>query len=175
MDSAGRSAVVERARTLAARSRAPLYHLDRHRTRLHQRMREIRAAARRGAATRAEYQRRIAASVIERKRQAALAAVGAARADGLRDATAALERAQRALAERRAEKLAAHGAALRAHDPQRTLERGYALLIDESGEPLLTAAAAREAKTFDAKLADGTVRARVTATHLQEEEDTDGR
>ena len=37
--------------------------------------------------------------------------------------------------------LAKHTAALFAHDPERTLERGYALLLDESGEPLPAAAA----------------------------------
>src|SRR4051812_39344081 len=157
IDQAGRAAVVEGARTLAVRSRAPLYHLDRHRTRLHQLAREIRAAVKRGRATRAEYQRRIAASVIERKRAAALAEVKDAR---LAHAAATLDRAQRALAERRTEKLSSHGAALRAHDPERTLERGYALLVDDGGEPLITAAALRDAQTFEARLADGVVRAR---------------
>src|SRR3954464_506966 len=144
IDAAGRAVVVKGARTLAVRSRAPLHHLERHRTKLHQITREIRAAVRRGRDTRAEYQRRIAASVIERKRAATLAEVRAAR---LSDAAATLGRAQRALAERRADKLRTHGAALRAHDPERTLERGYALLVDEGGEPLVTAAAVHEAKT----------------------------
>jgi exodeoxyribonuclease VII large subunit len=157
IDSAGRAAVIQGARTLAVRSRAPLHHLERHRTKLHQMTREMRAAVRRGRATRAEYQRRIAASVIERKRAATLAEVRAAR---LSDAAATLDRAQRALGERRAEKLRTHGAALRAHDPERTLERGYALLVDDGGEPLITAAALRDAKTFEARLADGAVRAR---------------
>jgi exodeoxyribonuclease VII large subunit len=188
VDSAGRTAVVEGARTLAARSKAPLYHLERHRTRLHQKARELRAAVRRGRATRAEYQRRVAAAVIERKRAVALAAVVAERArvargvqrvagagDGvhartaaLRDAAAALERANAALCERRAKALDAHGTALRAHDPERTLERGYALLLDDAGEPLSSAAAVREAGDFHARLADGSVRAR--ATHGTEEE-----
>src|SRR3954467_14909594 len=157
IDSAGRSAVLDGARTLAARSKAPLYHLDRHRTHLHQKTRELRAAVRRRRATRAEYQRRIAASVIERKRAATLAEVRPAR---LYDTAATLDRAQRALAERRAEKLRTHGAALRAHDPERPLERGYALLVDDGGEPLITAAALRDAQTFEARLADGVVRAR---------------
>jgi exodeoxyribonuclease VII large subunit len=148
--------VVKGARMLAASSRAPLYHLEQHRKDLHQRAREIRAAERRGRATRADYQRRIAASVIERKRTAALEQVKGAR---LASAAVALDRARRALGERRAEKLRTHGAALRAHDPERTLERGYALLVDDAGEPLTTAAALREAHTFEARLADGRVRA----------------
>ena len=143
--------------TLAVRSREPLHHLERHRTKLHQITREIRAAVRRGRDTRAEYQRRIAASVIERKRAATLAEVRAAR---LSDAAATLDRAQRALSKRRAENLRTYGTALRGHDPERTLERGYALLVDEGGEPLITAAALRDAKTFEARLADGAVRAR---------------
>jgi exodeoxyribonuclease VII large subunit len=159
LSSAGRGAVLDGARTLAARSRAPLYHVERHRTRLHQFTREMRAAVRRGSSTRAEYQRRIAATVIERKRDAALASVGGAR---LGEHAAALDRAHRALARRREDALKAHGAALRAHDPERTLERGYALLVDARGVPLTSAAAVRDAQIFDARLADGEVRARVT-------------
>ena len=44
----GRRAIVERARTLARLSRAPAEHVARHRTRLHQQLRELRASARRG-------------------------------------------------------------------------------------------------------------------------------
>ena len=40
--------------------------------------------------------------------------------------------------------------ALAAHDPQRTLERGYALVEDPSGEPVTSAAAAREQTRADA-------------------------
>jgi exodeoxyribonuclease VII large subunit len=167
-DAAGRTAVVEGARTLAARSRAPLYHVQRHRTRLHQLARELRAAVRRGRATRADYQRRIAVSVIERRRGVALDAVGTARTTSAARLRA-LDRAHRALGERRAEALATRAAALRAHDPERTLERGYALLVDARGEPLVSAAAVREANEFDARLADGLVRARVT-----NEEEGDG-
>jgi exodeoxyribonuclease VII large subunit len=168
IDASGRRAVVEGARTLAARSRAPLYHLERHRTRLHQFTREIRAAVRRGRDTRADYQRRIAASVIERKRAAAIAEVETAKKHGLRDAASALERAQLALAVRREQALASHRTALRAHDPERTLERGYALLMGPDGEPLQTAAAVREAGTFGARLADGSVRARVATDHEED-------
>ncbi|MFL5910969.1 MAG: exodeoxyribonuclease VII large subunit, partial [Gaiellaceae bacterium] len=72
-----------------------------------------------------------------------------------------LERAERTLSKRRADLLASRAAALRAHDPDRTLERGYALVLDGGGEPLVGAAAVRAAESFDLRLADGTVGARV--------------
>ena len=67
----------------------------------------------------------------------------------------------RALSARRADLLATRAAALRAHDPERTLERGYALVLEGGGEPLPDAAAVRAAESFDLRLADGTVGARV--------------
>jgi exodeoxyribonuclease VII large subunit len=106
--------------------------------------------------------------VIVRKRAAAVAAVDSARAVELRGAVASLERAQRVLADRRREALDAKRTKLASHDPERALERGYALLVDASGEPLVSAAAVRSAETFEARLADGTVRARV-------DHDEDGR
>jgi exodeoxyribonuclease VII large subunit len=181
IDSAGRTIVIEGARRLAARSRAPLYHLERHRGRLHQLTRELRAAVRRGRASRVEYQRRIAASVIQRKRDAALLDVAALRgrvaaraasverargelderAAALHEAARGLDRASRALAERRSQSLGLQRTALQAVDPERTLERGYALLVDDDGQPLTSAAAVRDANDFSARLADGSVRARV--------------
>ena len=50
---------------------------------------------------------------------------------------------------------------LAAHDPQRTLERGYALVESPSGEPLPTAAAAREAQDVRLRFADATVPAKI--------------
>jgi exodeoxyribonuclease VII large subunit len=49
----GRRAIVERARVLARLSRAPAAHVERHRTRLHQHLRELRASTRRGEIGRA--------------------------------------------------------------------------------------------------------------------------
>ena len=152
----------------------------------------MRAAAGRGRAGRYEFQRRIAASVIGRRREAALRAVAGGRVtvaargrsvdrvagraqerkEGLARTVASLDRARRALEERRAEALATRSAALRAHDPERTLERGYALLLNADGEPLPTAAAARQAARFDIRLADGSVGAQVIDT---EKEAGDGR
>jgi exodeoxyribonuclease VII large subunit len=143
-----------------AHSRAPRDHLARHRVRLHQLTREMRASAGRGRAVRIEFQRRIAASVISRRREAALAAVAAARHTVVLRA-GSLESARTNWQARQSTALAAHAAALRGHDPERTLERGYALLLDGAGEPLAGATALREAGRFEVRVADGRVRARV--------------
>ncbi|GAC1317418.1 MAG: exodeoxyribonuclease VII large subunit [Thermoleophilaceae bacterium] len=155
-----RRAMLERARALAAQSRAPLQHVERQRLRLHQIARELRAASRRGRAERIAYQRRVAAVGIDRKRESALAVAAHARG-GLRTGLAELERALGAQVGRRAEFLAGRGAALLAHDPQRALERGYALLLDEAGEPLTSVGAVRAVRRFDMRLTDGTVGAEV--------------
>src|SRR5204862_4392973 len=67
LDSSGRSAVVVRARQLAALSRAPRDHVARHRRHLHQKARELRAASRRGVAARSDWQARVAGTVLVRK------------------------------------------------------------------------------------------------------------
>ena len=46
-------------------------------------------------------------------------------------------------------------ATLAAHDPQRTLERGYALLEDPAGEPVTSAEAARAQNELTVRLHDG--------------------
>jgi exodeoxyribonuclease VII large subunit len=134
----GRRAVLTRARLLAQLSRAPGAHVDRQRARLHQQLREIRAGSRRRLdAERTVIQRR--ALVTQRKADAAL-----------------LDCRQRQ--PRELERLAL---ALAAHDPQRTLERGYALVEAPGGEPLASAAQAREAQDLRLRFADGAVAARV--------------
>ena len=67
---------------------------------------------------------------------------------------AGAEQAQRA---RNLERLAL---ALAAHEPQRALERGYALVEDPAGEPVTSAAAAREHAELTLRLHDGTVSVR---------------
>jgi exodeoxyribonuclease VII large subunit len=47
--------------------------------------------------------------------------------------------------------------ALAAHDPERTLARGYAMVSDRAGEPLTSAAAARDADRLWLRFHDGTV------------------
>jgi exodeoxyribonuclease VII large subunit len=127
-----RLAIVERARALARLSRAPADHVARHRTRLHQQGRELRASSRRALADAGRHTA-TTALVLERK---ARAAAGAEQAQRARD----LERLALALA---------------AHEPQRTLERGYALVESPAGEPVTSAAAAREHPTLSLRLHDG--------------------
>src|SRR6185436_14945491 len=69
----GRRAIVERARTLARLSRAPAEHVARHRTRLHQQLRELRAAARRRVADGSAGNRRAAAALSRQAGAATLA------------------------------------------------------------------------------------------------------
>jgi exodeoxyribonuclease VII large subunit len=52
--------------------------------------------------------------------------------------------------------------ALAAHDPDRTLARGYALVEDGAGDPVTSAAAAREAEAVRLRFRDGRVGAKVT-------------
>jgi exodeoxyribonuclease VII large subunit len=151
----GRRAVVERARTLARLSRAPAAHVERHRRRLHQHLRELRASARRGVAEggRAATAR---GAALARKAQAAslTQARGAHRA---RSDAAALERTAAAALARRRRDLDRLAVALAAHDPQRTLERGYALVEDTAGEPVSAAAAARALPALTIRMHDGRV------------------
>lgn len=135
----GARAVVTRARTLAALSRAPAAQLERQRAGLHQRLREIRAGSRRRIHTERDLNGR-RALVLERK---AASTVRDCRTGRLRE----LERLTLALA---------------GHSPQRTLERGYALVQTPTGEPLPTAAAAGSARALRLRFADGALDAHVT-------------
>jgi len=94
---------------------------------------------------------------------------GPAARGGLRDETALLERERLVLSRKataadviagRREKLDALALALAAHDPERTLARGYALVEDERGEILTTAEAARAAGAVRIRFADDAVKAR---------------
>jgi exodeoxyribonuclease VII large subunit len=134
----GRRAVLTRARLLATLSRAPSAHLERQRTRLHQQLREMRAGSRRRVdGEHAVTTRR--ALVLERKADASLLDCR----------------------ERRPRELAQLALALAAHDPQRTLERGYALVESPDGAALTSAAAARVAEQLHVRFADGVVPAQV--------------
>jgi exodeoxyribonuclease VII large subunit len=133
------SAVATRTPHLAALARVPARALRRERLALNQRTREIRAASERGIAERRGFQRRLAAVVLERARR--------------RAAGPDMERRRSAL--HRGE------VALRAHEPERTLERGYALVEDGGGEPVASAAEAVAAERVRLRFADGGVGARI--------------
>jgi exodeoxyribonuclease VII large subunit len=130
--------VLGRARTLAALSRAPAEQLARQRTRLHQQLREIRAGARRRVSEELKSTRR-RGLVLARRTEVA---VGDCRRRRPRE----LERLAMALA---------------AHDPQRTLERGYALVESTASEPLPSAARARAHERVRLRFADGAVGAKI--------------
>jgi exodeoxyribonuclease VII large subunit len=133
-----RTAVLGRARHLAQLSRAPAEVVARHRRSLHQTLREIRAAARRAIGERRELAG-VQALVLARK-----AAAGAGPDRAVRDS--------------RLEGLAA---ALAAHDPERVVERGYAIVDDGEGNLVTSAEAAREAERVRLFFGDGDVRARI--------------
>ncbi len=132
-------AVVDRARTLRHLSRAPAAHVVRHRRQLHQLLRELRASARR-AVRRGHDRADVHTVVLDRTCAREL---GSEQAKRRRD----LDRLAIALA---------------AHDPQRTLARGYALVGDREGEPLGSAAEAQRAGTLALRFHDGTLPAEVS-------------
>jgi exodeoxyribonuclease VII large subunit len=136
---AGEGAVGSRSRHLVALARGPARALRRERIALNQKTREIRASSERGLAERRAFQRRLASVVLAR---AARRAAGA-EADSRREAL------------RRAE------VAFRAHEPERTLERGYALAEDAAGEPVTSAAAAIAAGRVKLRFADRAVGAEI--------------
>ena len=151
----GRRAVVERARVLARLSRAPAHHVERHRTRLHQILRELRAASRRAVA--AGERTNGSHAVALSRRSIAASAAGSRAALRAHSDAAALDRTSAAALERRRRDLDRILGTLAAHDPQRTLERGYALLEDPAGEPVTSAEAARSLSSLTVRLHDGRV------------------
>ena len=131
-------AVLARARTLAHLSRAPRLHLERHRLRLHQLLRELRASGHR--------------------------TLGGADALNLTHAhrlCGAAERLRASEARARARELERLRSALSGHDPERTLARGYALVEDASGTAVSSAAEARASGRVTLRFADGGARAEV--------------
>jgi exodeoxyribonuclease VII large subunit len=128
----GRRAMLQRARTLAAFSRAPSEQLARQRARLHQQLREARAGARRRLESEHELTER-RALVLARKTDAMLLDCRT----------------------RRPRELEQLALVLAGHDPQRTLERGYALVRDSAGAPITSVERARQAGELHVRFADG--------------------
>jgi exodeoxyribonuclease VII large subunit len=159
LDRGGRRAVVDRARRLQALARAPGEHVAGQRRRLHQQLREVRAAARRRVADERAGVRREAVA-LERRARALQGERARARAE-LGARTGQLQRAAGAGRARQARDLERLALALAAHDPQRTLARGYAMVTDPAGRLLTTTGAARRAGEVTLRLADGEVDAEV--------------
>jgi exodeoxyribonuclease VII large subunit len=157
---AGEGAIGARSRHLVALSRGPARALRRERTSLNQKVREIRAASERGIDRRRSFQRRVATVVLDRiGRRAAQGAEAAQTGNRRRSDT--IDRAAAAALRGRREALRRAAVALRAHDPERTLERGYALAEDAGGEPVTSAAAAVAARRVKLRFADGRVGAEI--------------
>jgi len=151
----GREAGRERARRLAAVAKTLGHHTDGQRRRLHQQIREIRASAAR-AVTRGGGDGARRALVIGRKRRAALiAAATAERTTAVR--AGALERHSRAAAASRAAELRRIAQTLAAHEPERVLERGYAIVTDADDEVVTSAAAARRRERLRVRFSDDDV------------------
>ncbi|MGH2886456.1 MAG: exodeoxyribonuclease VII large subunit, partial [Solirubrobacteraceae bacterium] len=133
-----RRAIVERARTLERLAAAPSQHVLRERRRLHQLVRELRASGRRAVSdsrSRSGRHALVLGRVAERARES-----------------------ERSARRRELQRLSL---ALAAHDPERTLARGYALVSDRAGEPLSSATAARDAREVCVRFHDGAVDAEV--------------
>ena len=160
IQSRGRSAVLTRARHLCALSRAPAEHVGRHRRALHQQARELRATTRRRATVGARDLREAAGRLRRKVASASLDVErGAARSAG--DA-AALGRAGSGATARHAAILERFSLALAAHDPQRTLERGYAIVTDTEGELVSSAARARTLAEMTVRFHDDELRLRTS-------------
>jgi exodeoxyribonuclease VII large subunit len=159
LDGCGRRAVLERARRLGALSRAPGQHVARQRAWLHQKLRELRASGGRRLDARSERTDRHLL-VVSRKAEATRRdheRAGAA----LRTAPGDLSRAMDASLARRRRDLDRLRATLAAHDPERNLERGYALVEDSDGELVTSARAARAAGRVSVRFHDDRVDARI--------------
>ena len=135
----GRSAILARARSLEQLARAPAEHVRRHTARLHQLLRELRASARRGLAER-DRDAATKAKVLARKARASAGAEAAARRSAL-DSFAL---------------------AIAAHDPERIVERGYAVVDDGAGNLVTSAAEARAAGDVRLFFSDASVRATIS-------------
>jgi exodeoxyribonuclease VII large subunit len=138
LEAHGNRAVLGRARHLGALARGPAQHLARHNARLHQQLRELRAGGRRRVDTE-RTQIRTRGLVLQRK------------TDAMRGPELTRRRAT----------LESLASALAAHDPDRTLQRGYAIVTDSNGAPVESVGQAKTARDVTVKFADGKIGARI--------------
>jgi len=147
---------------LTASAAAPARAIRAQRVLLDQKARELRAASDRRIGLRRDrisllVGKSLAPAVGRASREAAAAR------SGLAVRTGALEATVRTVVEIGRAHCRASSVTLRAHDPQRTLERGFARVEDEVGEPILSTAQARVAGRLGVVFADGKVEAEVAA------------
>ncbi len=160
---AGQLAVRDRIAPLAGLASGPGRAIRNERAKLNQKTREIRASADRGIRSRIDatsrgLQRGLLPAAARASRLVRDGQVGnATRPQGLAARVSRrLEAGQR--------KVESERVALRAHDPQRTLERGYARVEDRAGEPVVSATDARRAAEIKIRFADDAVGAVVGGT-----------
>lgn len=157
LERAGRLAVAGRIAPLVRLAKGPERALRIQRAALNQKARETRASADRGMALRrvklaAETTGRVKVSASHLGRTIDRAMVRTSElAQRLPEKSLRLLKGDLARIER-------HSVALRAHDPQRTLERGYARVEDSQAEPVLSGAAAKRAGDLAIHFADGVVK-----------------
>ncbi|HET6830841.1 MAG TPA: exodeoxyribonuclease VII large subunit [Solirubrobacterales bacterium] len=157
----GREAAPGRARRLAAGVRALAHHTDGQRRYLHQKVRELRATSAKSITSgAADASRR--ALVLARKRSAALHGTEVA-ATRLNGQAAAVARHGRTAPEARQAALRRIAQTLAAHEPERVLERGYALVTDAGEEDAIvtSAAEARRRRRLRVRFSDDDVRTEV--------------
>ncbi|HKJ36233.1 MAG TPA: exodeoxyribonuclease VII large subunit, partial [Solirubrobacterales bacterium] len=135
----GRRAVGSRARDLGGSARGLAGHMRSERSHLHQKIREVRAASKKALGGRAERLSTFGL-VLKRRREAEL---HDARAGDLRKRIASIE------------------ATIGAHDPERVLERGYAVVSGPGGEVVTSAREARAARRLGVRFSDDDVEAEV--------------
>lgn len=160
VEARGRSAVRLRSEALREKARAPVVALRRERGRFRQMTRELRAASARGIAERGDVAARVAL-VLSRKSAATRTQTETERERLSRLGAALAARSGSADRERR-RRLEVVATTIRAHEPERVLERGFALVEDRgSGDPLTTAERAREAEDVRVRFADAAVDAKI--------------
>lgn len=147
-----------RNRRIGELARGPARAIRGQRADLHQKLREIRAAATRRIAQRDDLNdtRRL---VISRRRDATLTETATAQ-HALTTRTSALNAAAGRSTNLGRERLRRTEALIRAHEPERTLERGYALVEDPSGEPVVRATQAETHDELTVRFADDALRVR---------------
>ncbi|MBK5231830.1 MAG: exodeoxyribonuclease VII large subunit [Thermoleophilia bacterium] len=158
LERAARAAVNDRVAPLVALAGGPGRAVKVQRATLNQKARETRASSDRSVVSRRAHlagstARQLTASLARAGRTVESERTRVAGLPGRLTGRIAKE------TERERVHLERHALALRAHDPQRTLERGYARVEDDGGEPVVSKGAARKAGDLAIHFADGMIKA----------------